>query len=75
MNMTYPNVQKFSLLNSEAMACFFVCLTGRPCGTRLGPGGPGWNLNPGQIHNFMWRTYTSAIEFIHATYAIQILTE
>ena len=20
--------------------CLFVCVTGRPCGTRLGPGGP-----------------------------------
>ncbi len=24
----------------DEFVCLFVCLTGRPCGTRLGPGGP-----------------------------------
>ncbi len=26
----------------------FVCLTGRPCGTRLGPGGPGSSKSSSQ---------------------------
>ena len=45
-NVASPINAKLILANSHLVdeqnlfVCLFVCLTGRPCGTRLGPGGP-----------------------------------